>query len=410
MGELGFTLMLLAVGQGAVLSVVLARRRQNRLANHILAALIGALALMLLLGYFDLRWGWDGHPHLIALGSPLPYLFAPLQWLYVVALTRPLSRLHPRQLVHALPFVANVIFMMQGFFFLGAEEKLAVAKAVMAGGGGTSVLIMDGLQVVQAIAYLVASFVALRHYKHRIEGFFSDLQRIDLRWLTVLIGAHASVWCLVLVHFALKVLQVDTSGMDFIRPAIQMGSALFIFLVGYISLWQPELFQKATDAQCIDEEDSDAPPEPLPGPAKTLERTTPETTPEATKYQRNRLEADEAADLVAGLERLMTEDELYRDSSLTAQVLADGLGVTPHLLSQVLNVHIGKSFYAFVNQHRAEALKGALADPNQRDQKVLDLALAVGFNSKSTVNSVFKKHTGLTPTQFRAKVVDEEAV
>ncbi|HEY5676269.1 MAG TPA: helix-turn-helix domain-containing protein, partial [Myxococcales bacterium] len=47
------------------------------------------------------------------------------------------------------------------------------------------------------------------------------------------------------------------------------------------------------------------------------------------------------------------------------------------------------------------ALMAALADPAQRQRGVLDLALEAGFNSKSTLNSFFKRHTGLTPSEFR---------
>ncbi|HEX2880786.1 MAG TPA: helix-turn-helix domain-containing protein, partial [Polyangiaceae bacterium] len=91
----------------------------------------------------------------------------------------------------------------------------------------------------------------------------------------------------------------------------------------------------------------------------------------------------------------------FRDASLTAQELADELAVSPHTLSQVLNVHIGQTFYAFVNGHRAEALKAALQDPGRAERGVLELALEAGFNSKSTLNSFFKQHTGMTPTRFR---------
>jgi AraC-like DNA-binding protein len=45
----------------------------------------------------------------------------------------------------------------------------------------------------------------------------------------------------------------------------------------------------------------------------------------------------------------------------------------------------------------------AFADPSKAARGVLDLALEVGFGSKSTLNAFFKRHTGTTPTAFRAR-------
>ena len=99
----------------------------------------------------------------------------------------------------------------------------------------------------------------------------------------------------------------------------------------------------------------------------------------------------------------MEQLKLYRDSGVTLQALADAVGATPHMLSQVLNLHLRKSFFVLVNSYRTEDLMAALADPSQARRGVLDLALDAGFNSKSTLNSFFKRYTGVTPSEFRAQ-------
>ena len=48
----------------------------------------------------------------------------------------------------------------------------------------------------------------------------------------------------------------------------------------------------------------------------------------------------------------MTDRKPYRDGALTLQALADAVGATPHMLSQVLNLHLRKSFFVFVNSYR----------------------------------------------------------
>jgi AraC-like DNA-binding protein len=135
-------------------------------------------------------------------------------------------------------------------------------------------------------------------------------------------------------------------------------------------------------------------------------RAAPPTPP---KYQRNRLDDDEARELVSRIEQLMRVRHAYRDPDLTLTTLADTLGITPHMLSQLLNVRIGKSFFVYVNAHRADALAAALADPRRADRGVLDLAFEVGFSSKSTLNGFFKKHSGTTPTEFRARALAQKS-
>src|SRR5688572_13524255 len=133
MRELANAMILLGILLGLALVPALATRRANRLANRILAALVTAVALMLVLGEIGHRWGFAGHPHLLGLGAPLPFLFGPLLYLYAIALTRPIERLDPRWLAHGLPFLGDVLFMAQAFYLKAADEKVPIALAADAG-------------------------------------------------------------------------------------------------------------------------------------------------------------------------------------------------------------------------------------------------------------------------------------
>lgn len=380
MESLVSALILLGIVQGAVLAPVLWARTANRLANRILATLVAAVTLMMILGDLARRWGFSGHPHLLGLNGPIPFLFGPLLYLYVIALTRPLERFDPRWLVHALPFVGDVLFMTDAFYMKDANEKLALAQAANAGIAPASYHLVAFFQVLQAFAYLFLAWRALERYGTKMRGFYSDLARIDLRWLRVLVLANAAVWTVVLAATALRALGQSPGPLG---AGVQIGSSLAIFVTGYASVFQSELAPKARAAKVAD-------PEPPP----------PE--PPRTKYQRNRLDDAEAKELVAKLEALMQEKHLYRDAALTLPTLADALAITPHMLSQLLNVRIGKSFFVYVNGYRVDALKRSLADAP--DRGVLELAFEVGFSSKSSLNSVFKKLTGTTPTEYRKTI------
>jgi AraC-like DNA-binding protein len=75
--------------------------------------------------------------------------------------------------------------------------------------------------------------------------------------------------------------------------------------------------------------------------------------------------------------------------------------MNPKELSVLINQHLNQHFFDFVNEYRIEEEKLLLKNPEKKEFTVLDILYEVGFNSKSSFNTAFKKHTGLTPTQFK---------
>jgi len=100
----------------------------------------------------------------------------------------------------------------------------------------------------------------------------------------------------------------------------------------------------------------------------------------------------------------MEQEHPYRETSLTLTMLSNMLDAFPHHLSQVINEKLGKSFFDFVNEYRVQETKKALASPESSRFSVLGIALDAGFNSKSAFYTAFKKHTGMTPTQFKDRL------
>ncbi|QXD13925.1 helix-turn-helix domain-containing protein [Rhodocaloribacter litoris] len=101
--------------------------------------------------------------------------------------------------------------------------------------------------------------------------------------------------------------------------------------------------------------------------------------------------------------RLMEEKQLFKNSLLTLADLAAEMSISAHNLSEVINRQLGKNFYDFVNSYRAEEMMRRLRDPQFASLTILAIAEESGFNAKSTFNAFFKKYTGLTPSQYRAR-------
>ena len=103
------------------------------------------------------------------------------------------------------------------------------------------------------------------------------------------------------------------------------------------------------------------------------------------------------------LEFMMDIDKLYRDETLSLQSLAEKLSLSSHQLSQILNDNLNKNFWDFVNTYRVEEAKRLLRDPERKNRKILSIAFDVGFNTKASFNQVFKRYSGMTPSEYKKK-------
>jgi AraC-like DNA-binding protein len=100
----------------------------------------------------------------------------------------------------------------------------------------------------------------------------------------------------------------------------------------------------------------------------------------------------------------MQQQKPYLNEGLNIEQLATMVDSNRHHLSQVLNEKLKKSFYDYINHYRVEEAKTLLADPAKASYKIASIAYDAGFNSLSTFNDVFRKSTGVTPSQFKKQV------
>lgn len=120
---------------------------------------------------------------------------------------------------------------------------------------------------------------------------------------------------------------------------------------------------------------------------------------EARKYENSTLENVDVVAQVDTLERLMMEDHVYQDDTLSLASLAEQLDLTAHQLSELLNEHKKISFSAYIKQLRvAEAQRRLVLEP---DEVILNIGLAVGFSSSSAFYSAFREVSGCPPGRFR---------
>jgi AraC-like DNA-binding protein len=121
------------------------------------------------------------------------------------------------------------------------------------------------------------------------------------------------------------------------------------------------------------------------------------------KYQNSPIDKKMNDSCFSDLQVLIIEKELFKDSLLSLNRLSKLLNVPEKLLSQIINENAGTNFNDFVNGYRIKEAQRIISSNDQNSQNILQIAYEVGFNSKSTFNTAFKKITGFTPSEYRKK-------
>ncbi|MBH5385848.1 AraC family transcriptional regulator [Bradyrhizobium diversitatis] len=126
----------------------------------------------------------------------------------------------------------------------------------------------------------------------------------------------------------------------------------------------------------------------------------PEPAPAIAPVQPVAEDADQK--LIDALMRLMADERIYRQENITIGVLAGRLRIPEYRLRRLINQRLGyRNFNVFLNNHRIEEAKAALADPAQAEVPVITIAMDAGFQSLGPFNRAFKAVTGVTPTEYR---------
>lgn len=119
------------------------------------------------------------------------------------------------------------------------------------------------------------------------------------------------------------------------------------------------------------------------------------------KYQKSTLSDEQKDILLKKFKHLFTNEQVYLNSNLTLDEVAEKLNVYKNHLSQVVNERLNENFITHVNKHRIKEARRLLIDEQYANQTIESIGYQVGFNSKTSFNNAFKKFTGITPSFFR---------
>ena len=347
-------------------------RHGNRKANKFLAFFCIGVAGFLLRGYLLISGHYVRIPLLTELIDNIRYLMCPALYFFVLAAADPDFRFRKYDLLHLLPLTFNLVVKTE-YYLSGSDLQIRFLSQWMNGLMLQSPFFWDNAsRIVFFMYFIFFLFLSVHRYlrdKKMIEQS-SPFGRIYSSWIALFILTLSPVFLLWILCVACIAL-----GRPFLPYLYSMYlfASFMVFLCIYTLFLRPEIIYRA---------------KPMKGDKK---------------YQTSYLTDQEANAHFDRLQSYMEKEAGFTNPDLTLQSLAEKLSIPKNYLSQIINEKAGKTFHDFINTYRIEKIKKLLEDPRWKDETLLALALEGGFNSKTTFNTAFKKHTGESPIAWRKK-------
>ena len=401
-----FIVLTLGAVQGLFLSLLLFQKRNNRRPNRFLSLLMLFYSLFIIGSVLSAQNFFLEHPYYFGILGGLPFLFGPLHYLYAKFLVSPELKFNKICWLHFLPFLIYRIYYL-GYYFLSREEMITFIKNLKVENRPLIENIFTYGVITQGLVYMVITLRLWANHSKRIKECFSAIEKIDLIWLRNITILTLSVWMVVLiVHTTIRI----TGETLFIHhdQIISAATSILIYTMGYLGLKQVVIF---SSTNLIDQVPVSLLNNEIKGKRKT--RTPNDLSPQSdnvdqVKYEKSGLSEQKAKEHLSELINLMEKEKPFINSNLTLQDLSQKLSISTHNLSEIINSQLKKSFFDFINKYRVDEVKKALADPQKKNYTLLAIALDSGFNSKSSFNSIFKKHTNMTPSEYKNVVYKQK--
>lgn len=317
-------------------------RRSDRSVNKFLAFYIICLSIPMFYPLAMQIWPWQ---YMIFL-APFTLLVGPSMYLYVRSFKEAIT------LKKALPhFVLFFIFIFAIWnLSTTVGRKYPFASSMPAEVlHSPRTLIPITIRMLQMLLYYFLARKALRSYQHSIQNLFSEISKIDLNWVRLLINGYL---LLVITSISLYSLVLWYPGMFSIL--ILINAAVFtpyIYLITYKGITQLTIWQMQPQANKKQlEHEMEFESQPL---KTNHEQAAAVETPTDGKTD----------EIINKIIAVMEDEKLYQEAELTLQQLSDRLTLPSYVVSQVINEKMNKNFYDLVNGYRVEEAKRLLLNP-----------------------------------------------
>lgn len=307
----------------------------------------------------------------------LTMLFAPLFYLYSKYITRNFDEFNRRDYLHVLPS----LLLLSIFLFLKALPSNNSVPFLALFEKYKWIKIAYGfIFQILFIVYTISALKIVIRFKKQTKHYYSfNSYKISLNWLIAMIVLFFFIIALIIIS------SIVYEKNNFYSDVIIFRHLTELFYVYILGVWGFNQNQLNSEIEPVSINNDELLIEDL----------------ASGKYQKSGLKSDDVKNHLETLMHCMQDSEVWKDTELSISKLANQTSIPKYHISEVLNAHLGKSFYVFVNEYRIEYAKKLLMDKKYNNWSILAIAYECGFNSKAAFNSFFKKQTQLTPSEFK---------
>lgn len=360
---------------GILVSIViislLLKSKKGVLPQCILVVFFSQVLFLLIHTYSDLHELVFLYVVSYPLADPIVWVVGPLLLLYVKSLFTSSKGLVKAHLIHFIPLIAYFLVITGPIvlsFFI-ENSYLNYIRSLF--DIPSPIFILNDTYL---ILYLVLSLRLFSKYKKVIQTNEHTMNDHAIEWVRyLLIGA------LLVISLDFTIVLCEFIWGDYNFPLGHITAIALVIFIGYLG------YHGINQSRVL------VPKSTQPNPFPEKEK----------KHHLSSTREQDLRQLKEDFERIMAQHKPYLDEELTLHKLAQYIPTTDKKLSALLNQYMHTTFYDCINGYRVSAVKEKINACEFDNFTLLGIAYECGFNSKTSFNRIFKKETGLSPSEYR---------